>query len=62
MIKVWTDGAESGLLDRHGDRGSTFVYLPKTATERAVSVSMPVRLSSWDIPFGLLPDLRDESS
>lgn len=55
MIKVWTDAAESGLLDRRGDRGSTFVYLPRAATERAVSVSMPVRLSSWDIPFGLLP-------
>jgi len=55
MIKVWSDGAEAGLLGRNGDRGSTFVYLPKIAAERAVSVSMPVRLSSWDIPFGLLP-------
>ena len=55
MIKVWTDGAESGVLARHGDRGSTFVYLPKVAVERAVSVSMPVRLPSWDIPFGLPP-------
>ena len=55
MIKAWTDGVESGLLARHGDRGSTFVYLPKAAAERAVSVSMPVRLSSWDIPFGLIP-------
>jgi serine/threonine-protein kinase HipA len=55
MIKVWTDGAESGLLDRRGDRGSTFVYLPQAAAERAVSVSMPIRLSSWDIPFGLPP-------
>jgi serine/threonine-protein kinase HipA len=55
MIKVWTDEAESGLLDRRGDRGSTFVYLPQAAAERAVSVSMPIRLSSWDIPFGLPP-------
>jgi serine/threonine-protein kinase HipA len=55
MIKVWTDGAESGLLDRRGDRGSTFVHLPQAAAERAVSVSMPIRLSSWDIPFGLPP-------
>src|SRR5208282_886841 len=55
MIKVWTDGAESSLLDRRGDRGSTFVYLPNALAERAVSVSMPVRLSSWDIPFGLPP-------
>ena len=55
MMKVWSDGAEAGLLDRYGDRGSTFVYLPNAPTERAVSVSMPVRLSSWDIPFGLPP-------
>ena len=30
MIKVWTDAAEAGLLDRHGERGSTFAYLPAT--------------------------------
>ena len=30
MIKVWTDAAEAGLLDRHGERGSTFAYLPGT--------------------------------
>jgi len=23
MIKVWTDAAEAGLLDRHGERGGT---------------------------------------
>jgi serine/threonine-protein kinase HipA len=55
MLKVWTDGAEAGLLDRFRDRGSSFVYLPSTAPERAVSVTMPVRLPSWDIPFGLAP-------
>ena len=55
MVKVWTDGAEAGLLDRAGDRGSTFLYLPKTIGARAVSVTMPVRLSSWDMQFGLAP-------
>lgn len=55
MIKVWTDGAEAGLLDRAGTRGSTFVYLPAVDAARAVSVTMPVRLSSWDLPFGLPP-------
>jgi serine/threonine-protein kinase HipA len=55
MIKVWSDAAESGFLDRHGERGSTFVYVPHVAAERAVSVSMPVRLSSWSAPYGLLP-------
>lgn len=55
MMKVWTDGAEAGLLDRSGDRGSTFVYLPDTIPHRAVSVTMPVRLASWDTTFGLPP-------
>jgi serine/threonine-protein kinase HipA len=55
VIKVWTDGVEAGFLDRHGDRGSTFAYLPGTSDPRAVSVTMPVRLPSWSVPFGLLP-------
>ena len=55
MIKVWADAAESGLLDRQGDRGSTFLYQPGVTPERAVSVTMPVRLESWSVPFGLAP-------
>src|SRR6266404_2641973 len=55
MIKVWTDSAEAGLLDRLRDRGSAFAYLPETVPQRAVSVTMPVRLPSWDVPFGLAP-------
>jgi serine/threonine-protein kinase HipA len=55
MIKIWTDAAEAGLLDRHGERGSTFIYLPDTPAARAVSISMPVRLPSWSVPFGLPP-------
>ena len=55
MIKVWTDAAEAGLLDRIRDRGSAFAYLPETVPQRAVSVTMPVRLSSWDVSFGLAP-------
>ncbi len=55
MIKVWTDAAEAGLLDRLQDRGSAFAYLPETVSQRAVSVTMPVRLPSWDVPFGLAP-------
>ena len=55
MIKVWTGAAEAGLLDRYGERGSTFAYLPDTARARAVSVTMPVRLESWSSPFGLQP-------
>ena len=55
MIKVWTDAAEAGLLDRHAERGSTFAYLPGVSPMREVSVTMPLRLESWSVPFGLLP-------
>ncbi len=55
MIKVWTDAAEAGLLDREGARGSTFAYLPAALDARAVSVTMPVRLPSWSVAFGLAP-------
>lgn len=55
MIKVWTDAAEAGLLDRFETRGSTFLYLPGALPARAASVTMPVRLPSWDLRFGLPP-------
>jgi serine/threonine-protein kinase HipA len=55
MIKVWTDGAEAGLLDRSNERNSTFLYMPEAPLARAVSVTMPVRLASWDMSFGLAP-------
>ena len=55
MIKIWTSGAEAGLLDRYGERGRTFAYLPATPDRRAVSVTMPVRLPSWSLHFALPP-------
>lgn len=55
MIRIWTDAAEAGLLDRLGPRGSTFLYQPGTPSVRGVSVTMPVRLSSWDQSYGLPP-------
>jgi serine/threonine-protein kinase HipA len=55
MIKVWTDSEEAGLLDRSGDRGSSFACFPESPLSRAVSVTMPVRLPSWDTQFGLPP-------
>jgi len=55
MIKVWTDAAEAGLLDREGERGSTFAYLPDKPAARAVSITMPIRLPSWSVSFGLPP-------
>ena len=55
MIKVWTDSQEAGMLDRLGERGSSFAYVPEAPPARAVSATMPVRLPSWDIRFGLPP-------
>src|SRR5262245_10805695 len=55
MLRVWTDSQPAGHLDRHGQHGTTFVYEPKAAPQRAVSVTMPVRLASWDAAHGLLP-------
>jgi serine/threonine-protein kinase HipA len=55
MLRIWTDGADAGLLDRSADRASTFLYLPGVAAERAVSVTMPVRLASWETRFGIAP-------
>jgi len=64
MIRIWTDSHSAGALDRNrptagapeGQRlGSTFVYDPGAAAERAVSVTMPVRLASWDTPYGIAP-------
>jgi serine/threonine-protein kinase HipA len=55
VLKVWTDDAEAGLLDRFGTRGTTFLYLPESLPPRAVSVTMPLRLPSFDIQFGLPP-------
>jgi serine/threonine-protein kinase HipA len=55
MIKVWTDSAEAGFLDRSGQRGTTFLYQPGASEAHAVSVTMPVRLASWDISYGIAP-------
>ncbi|HEY4355910.1 MAG TPA: type II toxin-antitoxin system HipA family toxin [Acidobacteriaceae bacterium] len=55
MIKVWSDSLEAGMLDRFGERGSSFVYSTDAPEPRAVSITMPVRLPSWDSRFGLHP-------
>jgi serine/threonine-protein kinase HipA len=54
-IKVWSDGSEAGLLGPNGARGSAFAYRPGAGQERAVSLTMPVRLASWDSDYGLAP-------
>jgi serine/threonine-protein kinase HipA len=55
MLRVWTDRQSAGHLDRHGPRGTAFVYEPKVAAERAVSITMPVRTASWNTQHGLVP-------
>src|SRR5580693_6757146 len=55
MIKVWADSHEAGMLDRLGERGSSFAYAPEAPPARAVSATMPVRLPSWEVQFGLPP-------
>lgn len=55
MIRVWSDARRAGVLDRLGPKGSTFAYDPAAAAERATSLTMPVRVQSYDLRFGLLP-------
>jgi len=55
MIRVWTENVSAGVLDRNGQRGSTFVYEVRALADQAVSVTMPVRLASWDTPLGVAP-------
>ena len=55
VIRVWSDNRTAGVLDRIGPKGSTFAYDPQALPERAVSVTMPVRVQSWDMQFGLAP-------
>lgn len=55
MIRVWSDGLAAGLLDRHGARGAAFAYDREAGEGRAVSLTMPVRLASWDHEWGIHP-------
>lgn len=55
MLHVWTDRRRVGIFDRHGPRGTAFVYESKADAAGAVSVTMPVRVASWNSDFGLLP-------
>lgn len=55
MIRVWSDRKSAGVLDRLGSKGSTYAYDPAASADRAVSVTMPVRVKSWDTEFGLAP-------
>lgn len=54
-IKVWTDGRGAGLLGPKGVRGTAFAYAAEAGSADAVSITMPIRLASWDCDFGLAP-------
>ncbi|WP_114099689.1 type II toxin-antitoxin system HipA family toxin [Thalassospira profundimaris] len=55
MIRIWSDDKKAGLLERRNLRGSTFAYDHAAEPERAVSMTMPVRLESWNDDHHLLP-------
>jgi serine/threonine-protein kinase HipA len=55
MMRVWSDGKKAGVLDRLGTRGASFAYEPGALADRAVSITMPVRVPSYDSKFGLIP-------
>ncbi len=55
MIKVWADDEASGALTPFAQHGSAFAYGATTAAHRAVSLTMPVRLPSWNRAHGLHP-------
>lgn len=55
MISVWSDGQRAGALDRLGRSGATLAYAPEAEPRRAVSLTMPVRVQSWDWGSGLHP-------
>lgn len=54
MIQVWADSEPAGRLERV-KRGTAFGYLPDLASRLAVSMTMPVRLQSYNVPVGLHP-------
>ena len=54
-LRVWVDDTPVGRLDRTGHRGSTFVYDAGVDPALAVSLTMPPRTASYDMPYGMLP-------
>jgi len=55
VIRVWTDNQPAGDLDRYELRGSTFTYDRAADEAREVSLTMPLRTASWNIPIGVAP-------
>lgn len=55
MIRVWADHQDAGRLDRLEPRGAVFAYALDARPERAVSLTMPVRLETYGEAHRLLP-------
>ena len=53
MMKVWTGAADAGLLDRHGTRGSSFVYLPEGVLRERLRLAFAKATGTFD-EFDLL--------
>jgi serine/threonine-protein kinase HipA len=54
-IKVWSGHREAGLLGDRRTHGSSFAYRPDLPGDYAVSLTMPIRLESWDVDYGIHP-------
>ena len=55
MIRVWSDEQRAGRLARASGRGCAFVYNQGADASRAVSMTMPLQLQSWNQEVGLHP-------
>jgi serine/threonine-protein kinase HipA len=55
MIQVWADAQKAGLLVRRAGGGTSFAAGPGEPADRAVSLSMPPRVASYEWPRGLTP-------
>lgn len=55
MLQVWADGKKAGVLDRLPYGGSTFAYDPSATPTEEVSLTLPLRVQSYDRPRGLTP-------
>ncbi|MCW3782933.1 type II toxin-antitoxin system HipA family toxin [Defluviimonas salinarum] len=53
-LRVWVNDKPVGRLARHG-RGSSFAYDEGVDPADAVSLTMPVRVASYDTDYGMLP-------
>lgn len=53
-LRVWINDKPVGRLAKHS-RGTTFVYDPGVSQADAVSLTMPVRVASYDVPSGMIP-------